>query len=40
MNSLARGMAAGVAGTVVMTAFQQFVEMPLTGREATTPQPT
>lgn len=33
MNSLARGMAAGVAGTVVMTAFQKFVEMPLTGRE-------
>ncbi|WP_199279263.1 hypothetical protein [Arthrobacter sp. CAN_A2] len=34
LNSLARGIAAGVAGTVVMTAFQQFVEMPLTGREA------
>lgn len=26
-------MAAGVAGTGVMTAFQKFVEMPLTGRQ-------
>lgn len=29
---LARGMAAGLAGTVVMTAFQKLVEMPITGR--------
>jgi hypothetical protein len=29
---LARGAAAGVAGTVVMTAFQKLVEMPLTQR--------
>ena len=27
-----RGVLAGLAGTVVMTAFQKFVEMPLTGR--------
>lgn len=27
-----RGVVAGLAGTVVMTAFQRFVEMPLTGR--------
>ena len=27
------GIVAGVAGTVVMTAFQKFVEMPVTGRE-------
>lgn len=31
-DALARGMIAGVAGTVVMTGFQKFVEMPLTGR--------
>lgn len=31
-GSIVRGMAAGVAGTVVVTAFQKFVEMPLTGR--------
>lgn len=30
--TLGRGMAAGLAGTVVMTAFQKLVEMPLTGR--------
>ncbi|MDT0275904.1 hypothetical protein [Blastococcus goldschmidtiae] len=30
---LARGVLAGLAGTVVMTAFQKLVEMPLTGRE-------
>ncbi len=30
---IARGVIAGVAGTVVMTAFQKFVEMPVTGRE-------
>jgi len=29
---LGRGAVAGVAGTVVMTAFQKFVEMPITGR--------
>ncbi len=28
-----RGVLAGLAGTVVMTAFQKLVEMPLTGRE-------
>ncbi len=27
------GVVAGVAGTAVMTAFQKFVEMPITGRE-------
>ena len=31
-NLLGRGAAAGVAGTVVMTAFQKVVEMPITGR--------
>ncbi|MGY1834653.1 hypothetical protein ACI79P_06050 [Blastococcus sp. SYSU DS0510] len=31
---LGRGVLAGVAGTVVMTAFQKLVEMPLTGRPA------
>jgi len=31
-NMLGRGALAGVAGTVVMTAFQKFVEMPITGR--------
>ena len=31
--SLGRGVAAGLVGTGVMTAFQRFVEMPLTGRE-------
>ena len=29
---LTRGMLAGLAGTVGMTAFQKLVEMPLTGR--------
>ncbi|MDP9432582.1 MAG: hypothetical protein M3P91_07710 [Actinomycetota bacterium] len=29
---LGSGVLAGFAGTVVMTAFQKFVEMPLTGR--------
>ena len=29
---LARGVLAGVAGTVLMTAFQELVEMPLTRR--------
>ena len=28
-----RGVVAGLAGTVVMTAFQKLVEMPLTGRD-------
>lgn len=31
--SLGRGMLAGVAGTGVMTAFQKYMEMPLTGRD-------
>ncbi len=30
---IGRGILAGVAGTVVMTAFQKLVEMPVTGRE-------
>ncbi len=30
--ALGRGVVAGLAGTAVMTAFQKFVEMPLTGR--------
>ena len=30
---LSRGVASGVAGTVVMTAFQKLVEMPLTKRD-------
>ncbi len=29
---IGRGVVAGVAGTVVMTAFQKFIEMPLTKR--------
>ncbi len=29
---IGRGILAGVAGTVVMTAFQAFVEKPITGR--------
>ena len=29
---LGRGVLAGLAGTVVMTAFQELIEMPLTGR--------
>ena len=29
-----RGAAAGIAGSVAMTAFQKLVEMPLTGRPA------
>lgn len=32
-GSLGRAVAAGIAGTGVMTAFQKFVEMPLTGRQ-------
>ncbi len=31
--NIGRGILAGVAGTVAMTAFQKLVEMPLTGRE-------
>ncbi len=30
--ALSRGVVAGLAGTAVMTAFQKFIEMPLTGR--------
>jgi hypothetical protein len=29
---IGRGVLAGVAGTVAMTAFQRLVEMPITGR--------
>ncbi len=32
-TTLVRGAAAGIAGTAVMTAFQRFVEMPMTGRD-------
>ncbi len=32
-ETIARGVVAGLAGTAVMTAFQKFLEMPLTGRE-------
>ncbi len=31
--TLGRGVVAGLAGTAVMTTFQKFVEMPITGRE-------
>lgn len=31
--AVARGVLAGLAGTAVMTAFQKFVEMPLSGRD-------
>ena len=31
-QTVGRGIVAGVGGTVVMTAFQKFVEMPLTRR--------
>ncbi len=30
--NIGRGILAGVAGTVVMTVFQKFIEMPITGR--------
>ncbi len=30
--TIGRGIVAGLGGTAVMTAFQKFVEMPLTGR--------
>ena len=30
--ALAKGVVAGVAGTVLMTAFQKFIEMPITKR--------
>ncbi len=32
-GAVGRGVAAGIAGTAVMTAFQKFVEMPVTGRD-------
>ena len=32
-SMIGRGILAGIAGTVVMTAFQKLVEMPVTGRE-------
>ncbi|MEJ7753261.1 MAG: hypothetical protein WKF46_09980 [Candidatus Limnocylindrales bacterium] len=32
-TALAKGVVAGMAGTVVMTAFQKFVEMPITKRD-------
>jgi hypothetical protein len=32
--NMGRGALAGLAGSVVMTAFQKFVEMPITKREA------
>ncbi len=32
VGNLTRGVAAGLAGTAVMTAFQKAVEMPLSGR--------
>ncbi len=31
--TIGKGAFAGLAGTVVMTAFQRFVEMPMTGRK-------
>jgi hypothetical protein len=31
--SVGRGIVSGVAGSVVMTAFQKLIEMPITGRE-------
>ncbi len=31
--TIGRGVLAGLAGTVAMTAFQKFVEMPITGRD-------
>jgi len=31
--SVGRGILAGLGGSVVMTAFQKLIEMPLTGRE-------
>jgi len=32
-STITRAMLAGIGGTVVMTAFQKLVEMPLTGRD-------
>ncbi len=32
-TNVGRGALAGVVGSVVMTAFQKFIEMPITGRE-------
>ncbi len=31
--TIGRGVLAGLAGTAVMSAFQKFVEMPITGRD-------
>jgi hypothetical protein len=31
--SVGRGVVAGLAGSIVMSAFQKFIEMPITGRE-------
>jgi predicted alpha/beta hydrolase len=33
-ESVGRGVAAGLTGTVLMTAFQRWIEMPLSGRKA------
>ncbi len=33
LASAGRGVVAGLAGTVVMTAFQKLIEMPITGRD-------
>ncbi|RZU32175.1 hypothetical protein BKA19_1868 [Blastococcus saxobsidens] len=33
LSDVGRGVLAGVAGSVVMTAFQKFVEMPISQRE-------
>ena len=32
VENIGRGILSGIAGTVVMTGFQKFIEMPLTGR--------
>ncbi len=32
-ETVGRGVLAGLAGTVVMTAFQKLIEMPITGRD-------
>ncbi len=32
-RSVGRGILSGVVGSIVMTGFQKFVEMPITGRE-------
>ncbi len=33
LQNVGRGIVAGIAGTVVMTAFQKLIEMPVTGRD-------